>query len=98
MVGCAHGVDPEPDTTPQTEVEENIPAPRPAPVETYSPPEDDRDCQVDSYWVNTCLVTKVYCDGKLVRMDVKCTRDRPLFPWEYIPDPPPYDSQKNDKN
>lgn len=98
LVGCAHGVEPEPDPTPQTTVETNIPIPKPAPVESSSPPEEEHDCVVDSYWVNNCLVTKVYCDGKLVDADVRCTLGRPLFPWEYIPDPPPYDRQQKDKN
>jgi len=68
-----------------------VPAKRDAspPKEDDSQTTDSRNCFTYSYWVNNCLVSKVYCDDQLVDVDVKCTLGRPLFPWEYIPDPPP---------
>lgn len=96
IVGCATGVEPE-DTEPQTPVVTKVPTPKPVEPQPEPTPthENDYNCQVESYWVDNCLVTKAYCDGKLVDVDIKCTLGRPLFPWEYIPDPP-YD--RNNKN
>lgn len=98
LVGCATGVAPEEDTQPHVEIAP--PAPRPLPVPTVPDAEvsrDDRDCEVNSYWVNNCLVTKVYCEGELVDVDVKCHVGRPLFPWEYIPDPPFVEQKKDNR-
>ena len=88
LVGCAHGVDPEPVPIPETVITVDPPTPPPQTVESDTPTEDN--CYSDSYWVNHCLVTKRYCDGELERVDVKCNVGRPLLPWEYIPDPAPY--------
>ncbi len=97
LIGCAHGVESETDSTPQTEVVTDIPAPKPAPPpqEESSPSiENDSNCIVKSYWVQNCLVVEIHCEGKLPQIEVACGPERRLFPWEYIPDPPPYDKQK----
>jgi hypothetical protein len=92
ITGCAVGTGPEPEPQePEVEVYQKVPTPKPPappPVEE----EDNSHCKVYSYWINNCLVTKVYCDGQLKDMDVKCKNPRPLFPWEYIPDPAPYEA------
>ena len=77
-----------------TETEETVESVPPPPKQKPAPPipsdeSSQDDCEVYSYWVNNCLVTKVYCNGELKDLDIKCRVDRKLFPWEYIPDPPP---------
>lgn len=84
LCSCAVGVvDPianEEAPTPQTNR-----APPPQPAE----PEPDNDCKVYKDFVRNCIVTTVVCKGKIKNVDVSCHAGRELFPWEYIPDPPP---------
>lgn len=94
LCSCASGVEPEesivePDTGTFTPV-------KPSPVvEDSSSEESPRKCVVKSTQVNNCILTQVWCVGEdggyqLEDQDVSCFNPRPLFPWEYIPDPPPY--------
>lgn len=88
LCSCAVGVsDPLPDEPATYSSHPKPPAPK-AP-DADAQPDPDSHCQVYSEWINDCLVTKVYCDGVLKDLDIKCSRGRPLWPWEYIPDPPP---------
>lgn len=90
LLGCGDAS--ESNIEPEDTVESVPPPPKqkPAPpTPSEAPSQDGPDCEVESHWVNNCLVTKVVCDGKLKDLDVKCRVDHELFPWEYIPDPPP---------
>jgi hypothetical protein len=88
LIGCSGG--PEPNPAP-SEVVSGTVNPKPAPSTPTEPPapEPDNHCVVVIDWVNDCEVTKVYCYNQLKNLDIKCGSGRILFPWEYIPDPPP---------
>ncbi len=68
------------------------PAPHPEPES--SEPTNAPQCKIDAYWVGNCYVVKIYCKDQPTRTEVACGPDRPLWPWEVDPYPPPYDNRK----
>lgn len=90
LIGCSGGPSSDPPSDPVVETTPSKPAPKPAPTQDSDPiPAPDNHCVVVIDWINDCEVIKVYCYGKLKDLDIKCGGGRIIFPWQYIPDPPP---------
>lgn|SRR5574337_94375 len=99
LCSCAVGsTDPETDPAAETGTYSAPPRQSPPPSSADDSPSTDSNCFTQSEWVNDCLVLELICDNQLKRIDVKCSSGRILFPWEYIPDPPPpwVDGSKKD--
>ena len=65
----------------------------PPPEAEPSEPTTAPQCKIDDYWVGNCYVVKIYCKDQPTRTEVACGPDRPLWPWEVDPYPPPYDRE-----
>ena len=63
-----------------------VPAPKP-PAESVAD-SGQAECIIEAYASGNCYVVKIYCKDKPVQVEVSCSHGY-LFPWEYIPDPPP---------
>ena len=59
--------------------------PPPEPVSESTP---TIKCVIEAYASGNCYVVKIYCENKPTQVEVSCSHGY-LFPWEYIPDPPP---------
>ena len=93
LCSCASGVIDEVEEPVEVQVDPpRIPTPK-APSST-SEPEGEPECVINTYWVGTCYVVKIYCKDKPTRVEVACGPSRPLWPWEVDPYPPPYDDRK----
>jgi len=97
FIGCASGESDPFEELPAVTVIHKIPA-TPAPPAPPAPPSSyvpvvDTDagtpikCVIDDYWVGTCYVVKIYCEGKPIQVEMSCSPS-PLWPWEIIPNPP----------
>jgi len=91
IAGCASGEgDPVEEPVAVEVPKPQIPAPTPPPVAEEEDAAPPIKCHIESYEDANCIVVKIYCEGKPVQIEISC-HGPPLWPWEYIPDPP-YDS------